>query len=143
MTSFDSARAGAHPAVRRWLILGTLMAVVAAVVYLAIGLGLMPEDFESPPRPVMLAAGVIYLAGSAALHAVRRRLLVVGALANAVVLALFLLSAVRGEATVDAVSLGGKAAQVVLSVVLVRAWQLGASAPRAVQGSVPGGESES
>jgi hypothetical protein len=109
--------------VSRLLLLASITAVASGAVYLAIGLGFVPDDFESPPRPVMLLAGVVYLGGSVALHKVSPRLLVIGAAANAVVLLLFMVSAARGTATVDALSVGGKVAQVALSVLLLWAWQ--------------------
>jgi hypothetical protein len=109
--------------VSRLLLLASITAVASGAVYLAIGLGFVPDDFESPPRPVMLLAGVVYLGGSVALHKVSPRLLVIGAAANAVVLLLFVVSAARGTATVDALSVGGKVAQVALSVLLLWAWQ--------------------
>ncbi|MCC7387348.1 MAG: hypothetical protein IT431_01125 [Phycisphaerales bacterium] len=98
------------------------MSLFAGAVYLAIALGMVADDFESPPRPVMLGAGLIYLVGAGVLHLVDRRLLLVGAVANAVVLALFLLSAARGMATVDTVSLAGKSAQIALSILLLWIW---------------------
>ncbi len=127
MTSISSTGA---PGGGRILLLASVMAVAAAAVYLAIGLGLVAEDFESPPAPVMLVAGAVYLAGSVALHRVSPRLLLLGALANAAVLALFLLSAAMGRATVDALSLGGKAAQVMLSLLLLLAWRDASQRPR-------------
>lgn len=114
----------------RLLLLASAMAIAAGAVYLTIGLGLVAEDFESPPAPVMLVAGAVYLLGSVALHRVSPRLLLVGALANAGVLALFLLSAAMGRATVDALSLGGKAAQALLSLVLLLAWRDASQRPR-------------
>lgn len=115
---------------RRVLLVGSLMAAIAGVVYLAIALGMTPEDFESPPRPLMFVAGAIYIAGAGVMHLVGRRLLVAGAVANAIVIALFLLSAARGNATVDALSLSGKAAQVALEAILLWAVWRGTSEPR-------------
>jgi len=108
-----------NSSIRLLLVLATLAALATGIVYLVIALGLVAEDFQSPPRPVMLLAGVVYIVGAGLVHIVDRRLLLLGAAANGVVLALFVLSAVRGSATLDAVSLGGKAAQVTLSVLLV------------------------
>jgi len=105
--------------VRTLLLLATLAAIATAVVYLAIGSGLVPDDFKSPPRPIMVLAGITYAAGSGVLHFVDRRLLLLGAAANAAVLALFVLSAAQENATVDVLSLSGKAAQALLSVLLV------------------------
>lgn len=105
--------------VRPLLLLATLAAMAAAVAYLAIGFGLVPDDFKSPPRPVMVLAGITYAVGAGMLHFVDRRLLLLGAAANAAVLGLFVLSAARENATVDVLSLSGKAAQALLSVLLV------------------------
>lgn len=104
---------------RSMRLLGAALAALVAVMYLAIGLGMMPDGFESPPRPVMLAAGAAYLVGGGLILIAGRRLLLLGAVVNGVVLALFLLSAARGNATVDAFSLSGKAVQVALGVLLV------------------------
>jgi hypothetical protein len=100
------------------LILATLAALATGLVYFIIALGLVAENFQSPPRPVMLLAGVIYVVGAGLMHVVDRRLLLLGAAANGVVLVLFMLSVARESATVDALSLGGKAAQVSLSLLL-------------------------
>ncbi|MCK9487727.1 MAG: hypothetical protein M0R73_13720 [Dehalococcoidia bacterium] len=107
---------------RRALLLASTASLIAGAVYLVIAFGVTADDFESPPRPVMLVAGLIYLVGAGVLHLVDRRLLLVGAVANAVVLVLFGLSAARGTGTVDTLSLGGKAAQVALSVLLLWIW---------------------
>lgn len=101
------------------LLLATVFAVLAGIVYLAIAMGFVPDDFESPPRPVMFVAGVAYIAGGVSIPFVGRRLLLVGAVVNVLVLVLFVLSAVRGTGTVDALSVGGKVAQVALGVLLV------------------------
>ncbi|MCC6238115.1 MAG: hypothetical protein IT299_11165 [Dehalococcoidia bacterium] len=98
---------------------GTALAALAGVVYLTIGLGIAGEDFKSPPPPVMLAAGVSYLVGGGLILVADRRLLLVGAVVNAVVIMLFLLSVARDNATTDALSLSGKAAQIALGVLLV------------------------
>lgn len=115
----------ASPGTRGVLLLGSAMAVVAGLVYLAIAGGMVADDFQSPPRPLMAIAGAIYLGGAGVMHFVNRRLLLVGAVLNGVVLVLFLLSAARDNATVDALSLAGKAAQVALGVALVLAWRKG------------------
>jgi len=119
MTLSLSPQGSSH---RRALLFASAMSLIAGAVYLAIALGMVADDFESPPRPVMLGAGLIYLVGAGVLHLVDRRLLLVGAVANAVVLALFLLSAARGMATVDTVSLAGKSAQIALSILLLWIW---------------------
>ncbi len=112
------------------LLLATVFAVTAGVVYLAIAMGFVPDDFKSPPRPVMFAAGLAYIAGGISIPFVGRRLLLLGAVVNAVVLVLFLLSAVRGTGTVDALSLGGKVAQAALGVLLVWAARPSGIEPR-------------
>lgn len=101
-------------------VVGAGLAAVVAAVYFAIGFGLVAEDFESPPAPVMVAAGVAYLVGGALILRADRRLLTLGAAVNTVVIVLFIASAVRGNATVDGLSLVGKAAQVALGLLLVR-----------------------
>jgi hypothetical protein len=107
------------PTSRPILLLTTVLAIFAGIVYLAIAVGFVPDDFESPPPPVMLVAAVAYIAGGLAIPFVGRRLLLVGTVVNVVVLVLFVLSAVRGTGTVDALSLSGKLAQVALGVLLV------------------------
>jgi hypothetical protein len=104
------------------LLLAALLSVVAGIVYLAIGLGFVDDSFKSPPAPVMTAAGLAYIVGGSLIPFVSRRLLLLGAAGNAVVLGLFLLSAIRGTATVDELSVTGKVAQVALGIVL--AWHL-------------------
>jgi hypothetical protein len=99
--------------------LALLFAAIAGLIYLIIGFGLAPEGFESPPTAVMLLAGATYLLGGVLILVAERPLLAVGAAANVLVLALFTLSALRGTATLDALSLAGKAAQVVLGILLV------------------------
>jgi len=100
------------------LLVAMVLAVIAGVVYLAIATGFVPDDFKSPPRPVMFAAGMSYIAGGVSIPFAGRRLLLVGAVVNVLVIVLFALSAVRGTGTVDAVSVGGKLAQIALGVLL-------------------------
>ena len=104
---------------RAMLSIATALALIVALVYFVIGFGAVPDDFESPPAPAMLLAGVAYLVGGGLIQLGDRRLLLLGAIANTVVLLLFLASAVRGNATIDVLSVSGKAAQVVLGVLLV------------------------
>ena len=102
----------------------SLMALLVAGMYAAIGAGGVPDDFQSPPALVMLAAAGCYLVGSVAVWRVGRRLLVAGALANAIVMLLFVGSAIRGHSTVDWFTLGGKSVQVLLEaglLLLIRA----------------------
>lgn len=95
-----------------------VLSLVASVVYFVIAFGFVPDGFESPPAPVMFVAGAAYLVGGILIMRVGRRLLRVGLILNLVVLALFVLSAMSGNATVDALGLVGKAGQVGLAVVL-------------------------
>lgn len=106
--------------VPRWaLSIATALAILVAIVYLAIGFGLVPENFKSPPAPVMVVAGLAYLIGGGLILVANRRLMLAGAAANALVLVLFLVSALMGNATIDPLTLSGKVAQVVLGVLLV------------------------
>lgn len=106
--------------VPRWALgIATALAIVVAMVYLAIGLGMVAEDFKSPPAPVMLLAGLGYLVGGGLILLADRRLLLAGAVVNVLILLLFVLSALLGNATLDLLSLSGKAAQVVLGVLLL------------------------
>lgn len=91
--------------VPRWALgIATALAILVAVVYLAIGLGIVPEDFKSPPAPVMLLAGLGYLVGGGLILLADRRLLLAGAVVNALILLLFVMSALLGDATVDLLS---------------------------------------
>jgi hypothetical protein len=90
------------------LILAMLAALTTGLVYFTIALGLVAENFQSPPRPVMLLAGVVYVTGAGLIHAVDRRLLLLGAAANGVVVVLFMLSAARESATMMRLALAGK-----------------------------------
>ncbi len=105
--------------VPRWaLSIATMLAILAASAYFAIGLGMVPEDFMSPPAPVMIMAGLGYLIGGGLILVARRPLMLAGAVANVLVLFLFVVSAFMGNATIDALSLSGKAAQVMLGALL-------------------------
>ncbi len=101
------------------LSVATALASVVAVVYFAIGFGMVPEGFKSPPGPVMVVAGLAYLVGGGLILLADRRLMLVGAVANGLVLILFTVHVVLGIATVDLLSLSGKVAQVALGVLLV------------------------
>lgn len=104
----------------RWALLSaTALAVVAAAIYFVIGIGWVPDGFKSPPAPVMLVAGVAYLVGGGLILIAKRSLMLLGALANAVVLAIFVASVIAGNGTFDGLSLIGKVAQVLLEIFLV------------------------
>ncbi len=64
------------------LIPATLVALATGLVYFTIALGLVAANFQSPPRPVMLLAGVVYVMGTGLIHVVDRRLLLLGAAAK-------------------------------------------------------------
>lgn len=97
----------------------TALAAVVAVVYFAIGFGMVPEGFKSPPAPVMVLAGFAYLVGGGVILLADRRLMFVGAVVNGLVLTLFTVQVLLGIATVDLLSLSGKVPQVALGVLLV------------------------
>lgn len=98
---------------------GTALAVVVALGYLAIGFGFVPEDFESPPAPVMIIAGLAYFVGGLLILLADRRLMLVGAIANTLVLLLFVAAALRGNSTVDLFSVSEKIVQLALGLLLV------------------------
>lgn len=108
-------------AISRWALrVATTLAILAATDYFAIGLGIAPENFKSPPAPIMIVAGLAYLIGGRLILIAHRRLMLAGAAANALVLLLllFVVSAFTGNATIDALSLSGKAAQMVPGALL-------------------------
>lgn len=103
----------------RWALrIATILAILASMAYFTIALGMVPEDFKSPPSPVMMMAGLGYLIGGGLILVAPRRLMLAGAVANVLVLFLFVMSAFMGNATIDALSLSGKAAQVMLGALL-------------------------
>ena len=106
--------------VPRWVLrIATALAILTAIAYFAIGLGMVPENFKSPPAPVMVVAGFAYLIGGGLILVANRALMLAGAVANALVLLLFVVSAFTGNATIDPLSLSGKTAQVVLGALLI------------------------
>lgn len=117
-------------AIPQWALrTATALAVAVALGYLAIGLGFVPEDFESPPAPVMILAGIAYVAGGLLIILADRRLLLVGAIANTLVLLLFVAAALRGDSTIDLLSVSAKVAQVALGALLVWFVRQGDSGP--------------
>ena len=103
-----------------WALWGAAaLALVAAVAYFAIASPAVPADYKAPPRPVMLLASAAYLVGGSLILLADRRLLLLGAVLNPLVLAAYVAAAVKGHAAVDRLSLSGKAAQVALEVLLV------------------------
>lgn len=106
----------------RGRLVAALLSAAVAVLYAVIAFA-PPSGFESPPTPVMALAAASYLVGSVVIPRVERRWLLIGAIANLAVVSLFAISAARGLSTVDALSLGGKALQVLLSAQLVMLWR--------------------
>ncbi len=103
-----------------WVLRGaTALAILTAIVYFEIGLGRVSTDFKSPPAPVLLAAGLAHLIVGGLIVVANRRLMLADAVAKVLVLFLFVVSLAAGNATIDALSLSGKAAQVVLGVLLI------------------------
>ncbi len=113
------ASSGATPNTRTWLYVGAALAAVVGVGYFAIALGWVAEGFESPPTGAMVVAGIAYLVGGGLILLADRRLLILGAVINTLVLLAFLASAVGGNATVDAFTVVTKAAQIALGFVLI------------------------
>lgn len=97
----------------------TGLSLITAVTYFIIAFGLVPEGFKSPPGPVMFAAGLAYLVGGVLILQVKKRLLRLGVVLNALVLFAFVMAVITGNATVDALGLTGKAAQVGLEMTLM------------------------
>ncbi len=95
------------------------VSLVAAVVYLVIASPARPADYQAPPTPVLVVAALAYLVGAGLIRLDDRRLLVLGAVLNPLVLLAFTVAAIKGHAAVDGLSLTGKAAQVGLEVALL------------------------
>ena len=95
------------------------LALVAAIVYLVIASPARPADYKSPPTPVLVVAALAYLVGGGLILLGDRRLLVLGAVLNPLVLLAYTVAAIKGHATVDGLSLTSKAAQVGLEVALL------------------------
>ena len=95
------------------------LSLVAAVVYFAIASPAMPAGYKAPPTPVLVVAGLAYLVGGGLILLGDRRLLVLGAVLNPLVLLAYTVAAIKGHAAVDGLSLTSKAAQVGLEVALL------------------------
>ena len=100
-----------------WVAVG--LALVAAVVYLVLASPAMPADYKAPPTPVLVVAALAYLVGGGLILLGDRRLLVLGAVLNPLVLLAYTVAAIKGHATVDGLSLTSKAAQIGLEVALL------------------------
>ncbi len=95
------------------------LALVAAIVYFVIASPAVPADYKSPPTPVLVVAGLAYLVGGVLILQADRRLLVLGAILNPLVLLAYTGAAIKGHAAVDGLSLTSKAAQIGLEVALL------------------------
>ena len=62
------------------------LALLAAAVYFVVASPAVPPDYKSPPTPVLVVAGLAYLVGGVLILQADRRLLVLGALLNPLVL---------------------------------------------------------
>ncbi len=101
----------------QWL--AVMLSLVAAVVYLVIASPAAPESYKAPPTPVLVVAGLAHLIGAALIGLDDRRLLILGAVLNPLVLLAYTVAAVKGHAAIDDLSLTSKAAQIGLEVVLL------------------------
>ena len=95
------------------------LALVAAVIYLVLASPARPADYESPPPPVLVVGALAYIVGGGLVLLGDRRLLIVGAAVNPLVLLAYTAAAITGHATVDGLSLTSKAAQVGLEAALL------------------------
>ncbi|MDP9368412.1 MAG: hypothetical protein M3Q03_09090, partial [Chloroflexota bacterium] len=83
----------------QWL--AVMLSLVAAVVYLVIASPAAPESYKAPPTPVLVVAGLAHLIGAALIGLDDRRLLILGAVLNPLVLLAYTVAAVKGHAEVD------------------------------------------
>ena len=95
------------------------LSLVAAAVYLVIASPARPAGYKAPPAPVLAVAALAYLVGGGLILLGDRRLLILGAVLNPLVLLAYAAAAIKGHATVDGLSLTGKAAQIGLEVALL------------------------
>ena len=100
-----------------WVAAG--LALVAAAIYFVIASPAVPADYQAPPTPVLVVAGLAYLVGGVLILQADRRLLILGAILNPLVLVAYTAAAIKGHAAVDGLSLTGKTAQVALEVMLL------------------------
>ncbi|MDP9367102.1 MAG: hypothetical protein M3Q03_02315 [Chloroflexota bacterium] len=101
----------------QWL--AVMLSLAAAVVYLVIASPAVPESYKAPPTPVLVVAGLAYLVGAGLIALDDRRLLILGAVLNPLVLLAYTVAAIKGHAAVDGLSLTSKAAQIGLEVALL------------------------
>ena len=95
------------------------LSLVAAAVYLVIASPARPAGYKAPPPPVLVVAALAYLVGGGLILLGDRRLLILGAALNPLVLLAYTAAAIKGHASVDGLSLTGKAAQVGLEAALL------------------------
>ena len=95
------------------------LSLVAAIVYLVIASPARPAGYKAPPAPVLVVAALAYLVGGGLILLADRRLLILGAVLNPLVLLAYTAAAIKGHATVDGLSLTSKAAQIGLEVALL------------------------
>jgi hypothetical protein len=112
-------RIGTRDRATSWHWAGFLLAIIAGLSYFVIISPLAPDDFQSPPAPVLAVAAIAYIVGGYLILSDVRWLLIVGLGANTFVLVAFLRSVATDEATIDAFSAPGKLAQLALEVVLL------------------------
>ncbi len=101
----------------QWLAVS--LSLVAAVVYLVLASPAVPKGYKAPPKPVLVVAGLAYLIGAGLIGLDNRRLLILGAVLNPLVLLAYTVAAIKGHAAVDRLSITSKAAQVGLEVALL------------------------
>ncbi len=101
----------------QWL--AVMLSLVAAAVYLIIASPAVPQGYKAPPTPVLVVAGLAYLIGAGLIGLDNRRLLILGAVLNPLVLLAYTIAAIKGHAAVDGLSLTSKAAQIGLEVMLL------------------------
>ena len=99
--------------------LAAALSLVAAVIYLVIASPAVPADYKSPPTPVLVVAALAYLVGGVLILLGDRRLLILGAVLNPLVLLAYTVAAIQGHAAVDGLSLTSKAAQIGLEAALL------------------------
>ena len=95
------------------------LSLVASLVYLVIASPARPAGYKAPPAPVLAVAALAYLVGGGLILLDDRRLLILGAVLNPLVLLAYTVAAIKGHATVDGLSLTGKAAQIGLEALLL------------------------
>ena len=95
------------------------LALVASLVYIVIASPAVPTGYKAPPTPVLVVAGLAYFVGAGLIRLDDRRMLLLGAAVNPLVLLAYTIAAIKGHAAIDGLSLTGKAAQIGLEVALV------------------------